>query len=97
MIEVCFLFKINEGNSNNKSYHHPLIIFYSKIMPFLPSELTEKLAWLLHSESCLKMGACFISFLLFSANYRSSRPDVFLGKAFLKICNKFTKNTHAAV
>ena len=66
-------------------------------MLFLPSELTEKLAWLLHSESCHEMGACFTSFLLFSANYRSSPADVFLGKGFLKICNKFTKNTHAAV
>ena len=26
-----------------------------------------------------------------SANYRSSRPEVFLGKGVLKICSKFTE------
>ena len=32
-----------------------------------------------------------------SIKYRSSRPDIFLGKGVLKICSKFTENTHAEV
>ena len=30
-----------------------------------------------------------------SAQWRSSRPEVFLGNGVLKICSKFTGDTHA--
>ena len=41
----------------------------------------------------------FFSMTIFSktAHFWSSHPEVFLGKGVLKICSKFTGNTHAEV